>query len=105
MTYYKKQGIPCNNCKGTGLAVRKEGSRRVRHQCPVCMGERVVSSEPKPAPEDAAIEDLSLLIKRLAYALKRANPSHPLPIEVHQFMTERGYWSTSNIMRGADDGQ
>lgn len=50
-------------------------------------------------PDDARVHELSLLVGRLAYALKKRDPQHPLPAQASRYLREKSLLSP---LRGHD---
>ncbi|WP_336797596.1 ead/Ea22-like family protein [Erwinia aphidicola] len=55
-----------------------------------------------PAVLPGEVEELSMLIRRLVHSLKNSNPHSGLLISVPDYMRRKGFWKSTDCMRGDD---
>lgn len=56
----------------------------------------------QPAVLPGEVEELSMLIRRLVHSLKNSNPHSGLLISVTDYMRRKGFWKSTDCMRGDD---
>ena len=53
--------------------------------------------------EPVQVEELSMQIRRLVHALKKASPDNPLVKSVADYMRRKGHWKISDVLRSAPE--
>ncbi len=78
------------------------GESGMRQAVPEGVEVRPLHTAALPAVLPGEVEELSVLIRRLVHSLKNSNPHSGLLISVPDYMRRKGFWKSTDCMRGDD---